>query len=221
MKDTRAMILYICGIPESDTRLKDFYNIMVSKVKEYSDLKEVIELYKRQITRDNVIYGLDKIARFLEEPGNVGFIYYFGHGDQIRDTDRDESDGKDEIWKLCGGSHIVDDEISRIFRKLHNKSKLILFSDSCSSGTMMDRSINNRNWVSFTSCRDHQDSLSSVEGGVCTLWGYMPALKQANKDSTPQKVYNHIKENIQIPTQHPQLNSGNSLVLKYGLFKLC
>jgi len=221
MKDTRSMILYMSGIPESETRLKCFFDVLTEKVREHSDLKEVFELYKRQITRNNVLNAISKLAKFLEEPGNVGFIYYFGHGDQIRDTNGDEADGRDEIWRLCGGSHIVDDEISNAFRKIHEKSKLILFSDSCSSGTMMDRSLNTRNWVSFTSCRDNEDSLSSVEGGVCTLWGYLPAVKASNKTTTPKQLYDQICGNIQIPSQHPQLNSGNNLVLKYGLFKLC
>jgi hypothetical protein len=166
------------------------------------------------INRNKCINGLKKMAHHLSKPDNKGIVYYFGHGDQVRDRNGDETDGMDEKWVT---QNILDDEISTIFNYIHNKSVLYLFSDSCSSGSMIDKKINNKNWVTFSSSNDKQDSLTTSEGGVFTVWGLLPAL-EALCNPTPIELYNYMKSVICINTQTTLLHAGNDNLLDKKMF---
>lgn len=82
--------------------------------------------------------------------GDVVFIHFSGHGQQITDLDGDEADGYDEAWipfdankaytdKYQGQNHIVDDELFDIFNQLRAKvgeeGKIVVVSDACHSGS--------------------------------------------------------------------------------------
>jgi len=154
------------------------------------------------INREKIITEMKNIADFLEKPNNKSIIYYFGHGDQVLDLNNDEIDGKDEIWKT---QNILDDEISEIFKNIDNKSRLYLFSDSCSSGWMIDKKINDKPWITVSSCNDFQDWLATWDGGVFTIWGFIPCLYNKVKHEkifvSCDEIHNYIKNNILIDTQ--------------------
>jgi hypothetical protein len=164
--------------------------------------------------RSLVIKNLKEIAKELSKPNKKAIVYYYGHGDQIIDTSGDEKDGKDEIWQTQG---IIDDEISLIFKDIHNSSTLYLFSDSCSSGSMIDEYYNKKDWVTISSCNDKQDSLATSDGGVFTLWGLIPALETI-KQCTPQQIHNYVKNNIQINSQKSLLHFINKDTLNKPIF---
>lgn len=81
--------------------------------------------------------------------GDVVYIHYSGHGQQMRDRNSDEPDGLDESWipydayrKPCvsdrGEKHLTDDEVNsllmQIRRKIGQKGKLLVVIDACHSG---------------------------------------------------------------------------------------
>lgn len=227
MSTTRKVTLYsFCGIPEigeasskalSDRIEKAFFSSLAEQEKQLSHRK----IIGRAITREKVLDCLHQAAEILSTPDQKVFVYYNGHGDQARDTSGDEADGKDELWKLMGGGRILDDEITLIFKdKIHKTSILILISDNCSSGTMLDRklfsSASGGSWICLSSCRDHQDSLATSEGGVFTLYGLIPALEAGKR--TIRDIYAHIQKEIQIPSQHPFLEVSSEKVLEVDLF---
>jgi len=123
-----------------------------------------------------------------------------------------------------GGGRVLDDEITLIFKdKIHESSVLILISDNCSSGTMIDRKLfstttssTSGSWICLSSCRDHQDSLATSEGGVFTLYGLIPALEAGKK--TIREIYSFIQKEIQIPSQHPFVEVSDEKVLDVDLF---
>lgn len=178
----------------------------------YGKQIEAVNIYQRN--RSLVIRELKSLAKYLETSDRKGIIYYFGHGDQVRDVSGDEIDGKDEIWRT---QNILDDEISIIFNTIHDRSMLTLISDSCSSGSMIDTYYNKRNWVTISSSNDVQDSLSTADGGVFTLFGLIPALENVTKH-TPREIHRYIKENIDIPTQTSLLNYGNIKGVNQNIF---
>lgn len=212
-------ILIICYVPEiaknnnmkylSDSIYLAFKNIIVKNNKTLEKI-DIITC----VSRNKCINGLKKMANHLCNPENKGIVYYFGHGDQVRDRNGDEPDGMDEKWVT---QNILDDELSLIFNSIHNKSVLYLFSDSCSSGSMIDKKLNNKNWITFSSCNDRQDSLTTSEGGVFTLWGILPALELFT-NPTPRELHKFITSSLCINTQSPLLHAGNNILLDKKMF---
>lgn len=80
--------------------------------------------------------------RNLPSGSNI-FIYYSGHGGQIRDISGDETDGKDECIRPIDAKSkkdwISDDYIRLSLNdKLEPNMKLFYFFDSCHSGSVSD-----------------------------------------------------------------------------------
>lgn len=82
--------------------------------------------------------------------GDVVYIHFSGHGQQVTDQDRDEGDGLDEAWvpydavayaqkgRYNGENHILDDELYEwclaIRQKIGDEGNLIVIADACHSG---------------------------------------------------------------------------------------
>lgn len=93
-------------------------------------------------------------------------ILISGHGYQIHDSNGDEQDGLDEMISV-GSRNIIDDEIYLNIRDI--KSKVIMLSDTCHSGTMFDlpkkhQSKNEKfgNLISISACSDAQLSMCDI-----------------------------------------------------------
>lgn len=82
-------------------------------------------------------------------PGDIVYVHFSGHGQQITDLDGDEDDGFDEAWipydagmsyseTYKGENHLTDDEIGywleRICRRIGSSGKLLVVADACHSG---------------------------------------------------------------------------------------
>jgi Caspase domain len=165
--------------------------------------------------RERVLKSLSAVATHLSKPNGRCFVYYNGHGDQFKDANGDEADGKDEFWKLMGGGIVVDDEISRIFLSTHKTSLLCMICDHCSSGTMIDARINSTTpWIQISSCKDVEDATASSDGGMFTLFGLIPALELLKQNSgggcfTAMQLYAEISKRIEIPTQHCSIQDSS------------
>lgn len=81
--------------------------------------------------------------------GDVVYIHYSGHGQQMTDVHNDERDGLDECWipyDACrkvsatyhGEKHLTDDELNVYLNAIRNKigakGKLLVVIDACHSG---------------------------------------------------------------------------------------
>ena len=216
-KKEKIKLLVISYVPE--IAMKNNMIIIADKVaksfmdtgKKYNCEFDLVKISK--IDRNQVISSLKNIAKYLESPNRKAIVYYFGHGDQIRDGNGDEPDRKDEIWRT---QNIVDDVITSIFANINIKSYLFLFSDSCSSGSMIDNN-NKKNWATISSSNDIQDSLAMSDGGVFTVYGLIPALSQL-QIITPKTIHDYILKAIDIPSQTSILRSGQQGVVNIGLF---
>jgi hypothetical protein len=88
--------------------------------------------------RTNILTNLTKLINNSTSYSEIWF-HYSGHGSQIRDLNRDESDGLDEVivpldYQTSG--FITDDELFQIIRL--SRCKTILVFDSCHSASMCD-----------------------------------------------------------------------------------
>lgn len=110
--------------------------------------KSVTTLVNQQATKAGIIGAFKRMAASCKQ-GDVVYIHYSGHGQQMTDMHNDETDGLDECWipydayrKACktyhGEKHLTDDELNvylnAIRDKIGAKGKLLVVIDACHSG---------------------------------------------------------------------------------------
>lgn len=107
-------------------------------------------LRNEKATKQAVMQALGGLIQKANE-GDVVYVHFSGHGQQITDLDGDEPDGYDEAWipydawqkynpnGYVGQSHIIDDELFDILTTLRAKvgdnGKIVVVSDACHSGS--------------------------------------------------------------------------------------
>jgi hypothetical protein len=208
----------ICvGIPEFGTKqAKHTSQLLIEVLQNRSQKLKITKLLGNEVNYNNVRDLLFACNQYLSSPNRKAIIYYNGHGDQTPDLNGDESDGMDEYWRLMGGGRMLDDEISSIFKDISETSFLLLINDNCSSGTMIDKKLNNRPWVCLSSCQDYQDSLACEYGGIFSLYGLIPGLKTCN---TVRELYNSILNDVQLASQKPMLTLTRTNLWDVKLFE--
>jgi len=95
-------------------------------------------LIDKQATKHAI---LSTIKRFIDsaDKGDSVVIQYSGHGTYIPDEDDDELDGTDEClcpYDISTIGPITDDELYELFSAKRSGVKIVMFSDSCNSGTV-------------------------------------------------------------------------------------
>lgn len=95
---------------------------------------EVTTLMTKDATRANVLDALSKAAKELKA-GDIFLLSYSGHGGQLPDLNGDEVDAADETWCLFDGE-LVDDELYAQLGAFAKGVRILVFSDSCHSGTV-------------------------------------------------------------------------------------
>lgn len=94
----------------------------------------VQKLLTKAATRAKVTAALTAAAKKLKS-GDIFVLSYSGHGGQVPDMSGDEPDGMDETWCLYDGQ-IIDDELNALYSLFAAGVRIVVFSDSCHSGTV-------------------------------------------------------------------------------------
>jgi hypothetical protein len=103
----------------------------IAKAKKYP----VKTLLTKAATRAAVKAEIAKAALLLKA-GDLFVLSYSGHGGQIPDLNGDEvDDNQDETWCLYDGE-LVDDELYSALQDFAAGVRILIFSDSCHSGTV-------------------------------------------------------------------------------------
>lgn len=110
--------------------------------------KSVTTLVNRQATKVGIVRAFKRMTASCKY-GDVVYIHYSGHGQQMTDVHNDEKDGLDECWipyDACrkasanyhGEKHLTDDELNVYLNAIRNKigakGKLLVVIDACHSG---------------------------------------------------------------------------------------
>ena len=95
---------------------------------------KVQTLLTRRATRSAVLSGIDRACKALRS-GDIFLLTYSGHGGQVPDRNYDEPDAQDETWCLFNGE-LIDDEIYKALGRFKPGVRVLVFSDSCHSGTV-------------------------------------------------------------------------------------
>jgi len=94
----------------------------------------ITTLLDQQATAERVIEVMLGAAGQLQA-GDLFLLTYSGHGGQVRDTNGDEPDGRDETWCLYN-RQLVDDELYGLWGRFEPGTRILMLSDSCHSGSV-------------------------------------------------------------------------------------
>ena len=110
--------------------------------------RSVTTLVNRQATKSGIVGAFKRMTASCKH-GDVVYIHYSGHGQQMTDVHNDEKDGLDECWipydayrkasaTYHGEKHLTDDELNVYLNAIRNKigakGKLLVVIDACHSG---------------------------------------------------------------------------------------
>lgn len=94
-------------------------------------------LLTKEATTSNVLSAINDAAKSLAS-GDILFLTYSGHGGQMKDTNGDEEDVKDETWVLYD-RQLIDDELYALWAGFQPGVRILVLSDSCHSGSVIKR----------------------------------------------------------------------------------
>lgn len=121
---------------------------LVQGVLKSAGFKSVTTLVNRQATKVGIVGAFKRLTASCKQ-GDVLYIHYSGHGQQMTDVHNDEKDGLDECWipydayrkasaTYHGEKHLTDDELNVYLNAIRNKigakGKLLVVIDACHSG---------------------------------------------------------------------------------------
>jgi len=107
---------------------------------EKAGFQSIHVLLTKDATSKNVLQQLQDAAALLQT-GDMLLLTYSGHGGAIPDINQDETDnfgemsGFDETWCLYD-RQLLDDELKNAFSKFREGVRILVFSDSCHSGSI-------------------------------------------------------------------------------------
>ena len=121
---------------------------LVQAMLKNAGFKSVMTLINRQATKVGIVGAFKRMVASCRQ-GDMVYIHYSGHGQQMTDVHNDERDGLDECWipyDACrkasatyhGEKHLTDDELNVYLNAIRNKigakGKLLVVIDACHSG---------------------------------------------------------------------------------------
>lgn len=113
-----------------------------------SGYTSVCTLANQQATKKGIITAFHRLTKECQQ-GDIVYVHFSGHGQQMRDANGDERDGLDESWipydayktpckKDNGEKHLTDDEINALLLNIREKigdtGKMLVVIDACHSG---------------------------------------------------------------------------------------
>ena len=177
----------------------------------------------------NVIEALKELK---DSESKTVFFHYSGHGTQVKDTNGDEADGKDEAIYSKNGKIITDDEINAVLDTFPKDKTIFLIFDCCHSGSIADlpyiatedgvkleyiQKIVKSNIICISGCKDNQTSADVTEKGVSygalssTLYNILRNAEKNKRQFTWRQLYKQLLLEMSYKeyTQIPQLSSSD------------
>ncbi len=230
MSSTKYAILIGCNYSATPSSklygcINDIINVQNILIDAYGYLPKNITMLRDDTTKNRVTMPtraniLATLNAAMSASSNYSelIIHYSGHGTQVKDVSKDESDGMDEAIVPCDyntAGFITDDELYAIINK--SKCRTLIFFDSCHSGSACDlpysiqynkgayvKSVSSKNInmtnpavIMISGCRDPQTSadayndVSTLAEGAFTM-SLIRALRQNDHNVDIMKLYGDI-----------------------------
>ena len=108
----------------------------------------VKKLVNQQATKAAIVEAFESLMA-QSKRGDIVYVHFSGHGQQMKDVHNDEKDGLDECWipydayrrpceKDRGEKHLTDDEVNYYLNAIRDKigdtGKMLVVIDACHSG---------------------------------------------------------------------------------------
>lgn len=149
---------------------------------------EVDTLLTKAATRDAVRAKILDAAEKLVS-GDIFMLSYSGHGGQVADVTGEERDAADETWCLYDGE-LIDDELYELWTKFKSAVRILVFSDSCHSGTVT------RMARAMATSELPSNFFEFLTGGGRPAWRFMP-LDVANRVYRAHKsFYDNLQKSL-------------------------
>jgi len=224
--------------------INDVHNVkqmLLNKGFEEGNIVMLTDDTETKPTKNNISAELAKICA---SDANTIYIHYSGHGTQVRDTNHDEPDGKDEAICPLDYMHsgmIADDVIREHLCTVKPGVNVFCVFDACHSGTVCDLGYNivgrkgklifardNKypdtpcNVVTLSGCLDSQVSSDAFIGGQgqgALTHAFLFAINHAQVQNWGQ-LYRTVHRIIKKGRfrQHPHLSSGRHISTANNLF---
>lgn len=130
-------------------------------------------------TKSNILVAMKSFISSAK-PKDTLYIHYSGHGGQVPDKSKDETDGRDECIYGCDLKTITDDDLrATLIDSLPTGATLLGIFDCCHSGTGLDlpwlylptvgktregKDVTGKNVIMVSGCRDNQTSADAYIG---------------------------------------------------------
>lgn len=158
-----------------------------------NDIKILTDLTATKPTRSNMESAINWLVKDAKS-GDTLFFHYSGHGTTVKDTSKDESDGKDSVLVPLDyedSGPITDDWLySNLTNILPEGVTLWVLMDCCHSGTMLDLEFN----IQCKSVPLILPRKNSLDGKVYTKSKVGPAKVPYNSSEWSNK-FAFVKEN--------------------------
>lgn len=217
--------------------LVNSYNYLDENIILLSDDKASVSMP----TKQNIIDSIDYLVS-LTQPGDTLFVFYSGHGIQIKDVDGDETynggaHGFDDALCPCDfndNGFILDDLLKEILvNKIVAGAKLRVFFDCCHSGSALDlpflyesnkmlkiEDLNKKssNCLLISGCKDSQTSadanINNQYSGALTWAIIQTLMTSANITTTWKEFLLIMQHNLSYAqyTQVPMLSVGDKRI---------
>jgi len=165
-----------------------------------SQMFEATTLLTRDATRENVIENIRNAAKTLKL-GDIFMFSYSGHGGQLPDLNDSEPDGMDETMCLYNGE-LVDDEIYSLWGEFAQGVRILVFSDSCHSGTVTKA-------ANFRSTINLRSSNTDIKGVKYRL---LPADIALRTYRANREFYDPILKNKELKESRKIINASILLI---------
>ena len=160
----------------------------VMEILEDADYQQIFTLVDEEATKEGIVSAFQNLAQSCQK-GDIVYVHFSGHGQQMRDKGNDEQDALDESWipydayrKPCeqdwGEKHLTDDEVNMLLTKIRNKigdeGKMLVVIDACHSGDAtrgMSETVRGvedvfetvKSWLGFSSSEQNTNIHSNAE----------------------------------------------------------
>jgi hypothetical protein len=168
----------------------------------------VSTLLTQKATRNQVLSTISSAASDLKS-GDIFMLSYSGHGGQLPDLNADEDDGEDETWCLFDGE-LVDDELYAALSKFASGIRVLVFSDSCHSGSVVK--------LAYHSAMDAARRVSSRVANEFTAtsgpaqYRFMPPSIAARTYQANKEFYDPILENKKLRESQDKVRASVLLI---------
>jgi metacaspase-1 len=197
--------------------------MIIMKLLHQQGFTDTIVLKDEQASKEGFMQSFRKL-RSSVHPGDIVYIHFSTHGQQIEDLNGDETDGLDEAIALYdaqttgnndykGQNHLTDDEFGTLIEQLRNDlgkdGDILVMIDACHSGSMsrgMDTAIIRGGYSPLL--------FTSKESGIITRGENL-----ALRSGTAKK--NNVPAAKSVGMFSPKNQSQNDNLANYNIFSAC